>query len=193
MSAEAVSKTIELVQGQIAELDHQLLEKKRMVNDLCRLAGQSPLYGDAELASSLAARAILPDAYYGKALATVVRLVLERRKASGRGAATVNEIYDDMVAGGYNFAGKNDENNKRGLYVSLGKNSYMFHKLPNGTYGLLDWYENVKESKEAKVKSNGFEAPKSTETPLHEELQHEAGNGKADKATATEAAPKAAK
>lgn len=187
MSAEAVSKTIELVQTQIAELDQQLLEKKRMVNDLCRLAGQSPLYGDAELASSLGAGAILPDAYYGKALATVVRMVLERRKASGRGAATVNEIYDDMVAGGYNFGGKNDDNNKRGLYVSLGKNSYMFHKLPNGTYGLLDWYENVKEAK----KSNGSEAAKSAEKPLHEELQEEAKNGKADKAT--EATSKVAK
>lgn len=185
MPEDAVGKTIDLVQDQINELDQKLLEKKRMVNDLCRLAGRPALYGDAELTSSLGAGAVLPDAYYGKALATVVRMVLERRKASGRGAATVNEIYDDMVAGGYNFGGKNDDNNKRGLYVSLGKNSYMFHKLPNGTYGLLDWYDVIKEPK---AKQNGSSASKNGEKPLHEELQEEVENG--EKA---EAAPKVAK
>lgn len=43
------------------------------------------------------------------------------------------------------FIGTRDEENaKRGLRVSLTKNSVTFHKLPNGKYGLLDWYPGAK-------------------------------------------------
>ena len=33
------------------------------------------------------------------------------------------------------------------LRISLGKSSHTFHKLPNGQYGLLEWYPNVKPPK----------------------------------------------
>ena len=86
---EHVNKTIDMVQGQIGELESQLLEKKRMVNDLCGLASRPPIYGDAELTARRAASGARPDEYYGKPLATVVRMILEkrhRRKSWGRNA-----------------------------------------------------------------------------------------------------------
>jgi hypothetical protein len=182
MSQDAVLSTIDLVVAQVAEIDQQLLEKKRMVNDLCKLAGRPPMYSDADLASRAGSKPIRPDEYYGKPLATVVRLVLERRDAMGLGAATVNEIYDEMAAGGFHFGGKNDDNNKRGLYVSLGKNSTTFHKLPNGTYGLLEWYPDAKAPKGKNGNGKG-------EKPLHEELQEEATGDVAE----DEVAPQPAK
>lgn len=173
MSEHAVLSTIKMVQQQVAELDQQLLEKKRMVNDLCKLAGRSPVYGDADLTSQSGSISRRPDEYYGKPQATVVRMILEKRHAAGLGAATVAEIYDEMVAGGYLFGGKNDDNNKRGLYISLGKNSATFHKLPNGTYGLLEWYPDVKVTRTKNGAANGMEC-KAEDAPLHEELQDDA-------------------
>jgi hypothetical protein len=172
MSTDHVSKTIEMVQGQIAELDQQLLVKKQMVNGLCEIAGRPPIYGDAEMASRTTSTTTRPDEYYGKALATVVRTVLEKRKSANLGAATANEIYDEMVAGGFHFQAKNDDNAKRGLYSSLGKNTSTFHRLPNGTWGLIEWYP---DRRSAKAKSNGDDEA-DDEVPLHEELKQESGS-----------------
>lgn len=183
MSQDHVLTTIELVQKQVADLDQQLLQKKRMVNDLCGLVGRPPLYGDAELMSRSATTNTRPDEYYGKPLATVVRMVLEKRQAAVLGAATVPEIYDEMVRGGYHFTASTDDNNKRSLYTSLGKNTTTFHKLPNGTYGLREWYPEVKESKaKSPANGNGATATEESDRPLHEELQDEAGEENAEPA-----------
>ena len=145
MSNDHVLKTIEMVQAQVRELEQQLAEKKRVANDLCKLAGQSPCYSDAELVSGGVTTSIRSDEFYGKALASVVHQILEKRAAAGLWAASVNDIYDAMKAGGYLFTAKSDENAKRGLYISLGKNTTTFHKLPNGNYGLLAWYPEAKK------------------------------------------------
>jgi hypothetical protein len=141
-----VAKTISLVQAQVRDLERQLAEKKRMVNSLCELAGQPPMYASTE-PSADGSVAIRSDEFYGKALATAVRKILEKRSHAGLGAASVSEIYDAMVKGGYRFDAKSAANAKRSLRISLTKNSVTFHKLPNGNYGLLEWYPNAKETK----------------------------------------------
>lgn len=147
-----ISKTIEMVQSQIHDLERELNDKKKMINELCKLNNQQPLYADTDSVSDVKL-SVRPDEYYGKALATVVQTILKRRKSMNLGAATVNEIYNEMVAGGFAFEAKNDNNAKRGLYISLGKNQ-VFHKLPNGSYGLSEWYPNMKKSKEV-VENDG--------------------------------------
>ena len=151
---EHVQPTIQLVQEQIAALEVELSEKKRMVNSLCSLIGQQPIYPDASPAAS-SVRAVRPDEYYGQPLSTAMRMVLERRQLANIGPAAVNDIYQAMVDGGYNFQTKNPENAKRNLYTSLTKNTAVFHKLPNGLYGLLEWYPDAKS---AKAKPNGAKA-----------------------------------
>jgi hypothetical protein len=170
MENEHVNKTIEMVQGQITTLNEELRTKKLMVNGLCELANRPALYPDVDQ-ESRRVTTLRSDEYYGKPLATVVRSILERRQAANLGAASVNEIYEEMAEGGYHFGGKNEDNNKRGLYISLGKNTSTFHKLPNGRYGLREWYPEIKDVKESKSKSNG--ASGDAEKPLHEELQSE--------------------
>lgn len=146
-----VRQTIALVQEQVSKLEAELIEKKRMVNSLCSLIGQPVLYTDAELVVSKSAGPMRADAYYGQPMATAIRMILERRKAANLGPCTANEIYDSLVEGGYKFNTANEEYAKRGLYSALSKNTATFHKLPNGLYGLLEWYPGVRESKPAKT------------------------------------------
>lgn len=168
---------IEKLQTQIADLDRHANDKKKMVNLLCQMAGQPPLYAETETTSAVS-RATKPDEYYGKRLATAIRMVLEKRKASGGGATSAIEIYEELVRGGYDFSeAKNTENAKRGVYAALSKNTTTFHKLPSNTYGLVEWYENIRPSRQKANGANGgsaSEKAEADETPLHDELKAEA-------------------
>jgi hypothetical protein len=129
------------------ELDEaQLAENKRTVNRLCARAGRPPRYPEAENGSGAQVGIIRADQYYGQPLAAAVRNILEGRKLAGLGSATVREIYETLLKGGFQFEAK-DENAQRGLRQSLTKNSQTFHKLPNGTYGLLEWYPGAKPAR----------------------------------------------
>ena len=143
--SEHVERTLEMVVGQIADLERQLSEKKKIANGLCQLAGHPPMFEDEEAVTT--GTALRPDEFYGRPLATVVQEVLERRRRSGLGAATVSEIFETLSRGGFHFNTKNAENAKRGLYNSLSKNP-KFHRLPNNTYGLTEWYPNIKKGKQ---------------------------------------------
>ena len=164
MSVDHVQKTIDLLQTQIAEVETELAGKKRVVNDLCKLANIDPVYV-LESTSSSEGLTIRNDEFYGQPLQTSIKSILNKRKACGRGAASVNEIFDALTQGGYAFNAKNDEYAKRTLYQNLGKNTVTFHKLPNGNYGLMEWYPAAKEAKEAKGKRP------EKDRPLHEELK----------------------
>jgi hypothetical protein len=37
------------------------------------------------------------------------------------------------------------------MRISLAKNSSLFHKLPTGKFGLLEWYPNAKPLKASKT------------------------------------------
>ena len=168
MSEERV--LIEKVQSQIADLEQQIERKKAFINELCDLAELPPIY---ELSNAAQSHGFVtqPDAYYGKPTATAVTLILEKRKNAKVGAATINELYDELCRGGFHFEAKNAENAKRGLNNMLGKNP-KFHRLPNGTYGLREWYENIREKK------NGRDQEKpASDQPLHEELQERSADG----------------
>lgn len=144
--SEQVIATIELIQSQIQKQEQEIAEKKRVINSLCPLAGIPAIYADVDSGAAVNGT-IRPDEFYGRPLAEAVRAVLDRRKQSNQGAATVQEIYEAMKAGGFHFQAKNDDYAKRGLYQSLMKNTATFHKLPNGRYGLRNWYPNVKSCK----------------------------------------------
>lgn len=107
-----------------------------------------PMYQDTELhEGGSVSLSIQGDQFYGQPLATCIRQILEMRKALKQGPATVNEIFGALVQGNYQFETKNEDNAKRGLRISLTKNTSIFHKLPNGKFGLLDWYPNAKTAK----------------------------------------------
>jgi hypothetical protein len=157
---DAMRQAIDIAVAKLRELETQVAETKKIINGMCKLGGQPPMFPDTDEGAGLSLGGFRSDQFYGQPLTKVVRDVLSARKAANLGAASVNQIYDAMTAGGYRFDASSDENAKRALRISLTKNSAVFHKLPNGEYGLREWYPNIKDAKEAKSKpsNNGAEA-----------------------------------
>src|SRR4051812_41282149 len=129
--SEHVTRTIAMVREQIDSLERELIEKKRMVNGLCGLIKESPLYREIDVIPAGGLGQIRPDTYYGQPLSSAIGMILERRQLAKLGPATVNEIYDALIEGGYKFTTEVEDHAKRGLYSTLTKNSAKFHKLPN--------------------------------------------------------------
>ena len=145
---EHAEQTIADLEKRLQELNAEALRIKTAINCLCEVIGQPHRYEEAtpKTKQGLSTR---PDEYYGRPLATVVTEVLEKRKANELGATTLDVLFDDLSAGGYKFTGKNEGIQKRGLAISMSKNP-KFHRLPNDTWGLTEWYPSVKEGKESK-------------------------------------------
>jgi len=153
---QKLEPAIAILQEELVEQERTVLETKKLINNLCKRAGLEELYTNIENSDSGSSLGnIGRDQFYGKALATAIREYLEMRKAARKGPATVNEIYQALVRGGYKFNAKNKVNAKRSLYISLGKNTTTFHRLPTSSgvaddevvFGLLSWYPEVRSVK----------------------------------------------
>lgn len=154
--SESIRQTIEELKRHVADLEAQAIDTKRTVNSLCRVVNEPAAYSDEEMAISQVAKALQGDEYVGKPLASAVRLVLEARKKAGQGPATLDDLFVSLEAGGYEFDSKNDETSKRGLAISLAKNTTTFYKLSGGKFGLAEWYN--KETKARSANGGGRKA-----------------------------------
>ncbi len=161
-----MSEKLEAAISELKEhLDQQLQEAadtKKMINALRKRMGLDPLYADVAVEQ---VGAIRPDQFYGKPLAAAAGEYLERRKQ----ACQAEEIMRGLEQGGFDFdaTGWKEKDRLRMLALSLAKNNTKFHKLPNGTYGLLAWYDQAvlaKRTKEEK-KQNGSEDAVAAEEP----------------------------
>lgn len=147
--SEQIKQTIITLQDELKKQLEEAQETKRLINKLAVRAGMQPIYSDADLAAQDGVPlALQSDQFYGQPLAGSMRIILEMRRAQKQGPASVNEIYDGLVQGGFKFDTSNEENRKRNLRISLGKNTAQFHKLPNGLFGLTEWYPNVKAKRQ---------------------------------------------
>ncbi len=156
---EHIEKTIEELKGKVIEKERELNEAKKMANTFCQMFGKPQLYAIDEQSPTVLVGQLKGDEYYGRPLATVITGIFEARKIQGAGPAAVRELYDQMVAGGYQFEAKDADNAMRGMRISMAKN-IKFHKLPNGKWGLTEWYPNVKEDKEKEAEEEIKEAVK---------------------------------
>lgn len=141
-----IEKTIEELEKKILIQERELIEAKKILNSFCQMVGKQPLYTIEEKPQSGADfRELRGDEYYGRPLAAVITQILQKRNIKGSGPSTIREIYEEMKAGGYQFSAKNDDNAIRGLRTSMTKNQ-KFHQLPNGKFGLKEWYPAAKET-----------------------------------------------
>jgi hypothetical protein len=157
---EHIDKTIEELRVKIAEKESELAGMKKTVNQLCILANHGPIYINEVEPEKSSTGLLRGDEYYMQPIAKVIGLILDKRKMSGTGPATIKEIYDDMRAGGYKFDSKDDENAMRGISISMSKNVAKFHKLPSGKFGLTVWYPELKEPKEPEKPKKGKKGKK---------------------------------
>lgn len=135
------------LQKKLADIETEGNKLKKTINYLCELSGAPPLYSDADFELSHSTKVILKgDEYHGRPQATAVTEILESRKNRGLGPASLDELYDELIAGGHQFKGKSDQIQKRGLAIALSKNT-KFYRLPNEKWGLSEWYPNVRKQK----------------------------------------------
>lgn len=127
---------------------------EQAINVILKSAGQAERYQQRSQEASASLTSIQADTFYGRGLSTVAREYLAMRRAANLGPATVNEIYAALVQGGYKFDTKSDDNARRVLRITLTKNSAIFHKLPNGSYGLMEWYPNAKAPKKGSAEAS---------------------------------------
>ncbi|WP_353072646.1 hypothetical protein [Tunturiibacter gelidiferens] len=160
----AVEALQEELQKQLAEVD----DTKRMINGLLRRMGQEALYADES--NSVHSSTIRSSQFYGKPLATAAREYLEM--SSQRDARTPDEILTALKKGAFDFKSTNwkEKDYLRMLSISLSKNTSMFHRLPNGAFGLLSWYDSAMIKRSDKAAGD---AKKAQAVALPEEQEDE--------------------
>jgi hypothetical protein len=161
--SKTVDQVISDLAAEITADEAALRKKKETVNTLCGAVGRPPAYALENAGSSVPTQ-IRSDQFYGQPLAGSVRTILEMRRAQNLGAATNREIFDALTIGGYEFDTKNDDIAQKSLRNSLAKNTALFHKLPNGQFGLVSWYPNVKKPKAAVSTATEEEAAQDEES-----------------------------
>lgn len=152
---EEFKPAIAALQKDLSDLERKVIEAKTTINKLCALADAPPMYPDVGSPSEATITTIRADTFYGKVLTTAAREYLEMRKAQNLGPANTREIYEAITSGGFEFETDNPTNAMTGMRQTMGKNSSIFHRLPNGTWGLTSWYEKIKASKKNKATASG--------------------------------------
>ena len=147
--SDHLKQTIADLETKLADQLAEVAKTRDTINRVSELAGLPLPYPEAAEPKRPAGGPIRPDQFYGQPLHTAMRSFLEGRRHPGPGPATVNEIYAALTAGGYQFDTKSEDNSKRVIRITLTKNSLVFHKLPNGSYGLLAWYPSAKKPKKS--------------------------------------------
>jgi hypothetical protein len=150
---EALQKVLADVQAKIQGHLDAVAKLKKTANSLVDMAGESPIYPDADEESNAGVGPGRSDAYYGKPLATACREYLEFR----RRAVSGEEILRGLEQGGFDFdaLGWAESSRLRALVISMAKNTQVFHRLPSNTWGLLAWYPTASQKKKTKSKGKG--------------------------------------
>lgn len=141
---------IDALERDLADLERKANETRVAINTLCRHAGMPPRYpeGGGGGSKSKPLSQIRSDTFYGKKMSTAAREYLDMRRASDLGPAKPREVFDALTKGGYTFGAKDDNTALTILRATMRKNSTTFHRLPDGSYGLLAWYPDAKPTKQ---------------------------------------------
>jgi hypothetical protein len=149
--SETIKKTIEEMQVRLREHEEAVVSTKKLINQLCGYAKLPLMYQDSELLpSGFNTLTVQRNSFFGRPLTACVRDYLEMRKRANQGPSSLNDIFEALQAGGYDLdtiSSRNEADQKRGVAISLGKNSTTFIRLPTDDWALLEWYPNIKKRK----------------------------------------------
>jgi hypothetical protein len=151
MANEGADATIAILERGIEEAEQKIRSLRTAINTICAEFGMPARYPESVLSPvGLAAKLsqIQDDTFYGKKQTPAMREYLEMRKAQGHGPAKPREFFDALKAGGYQFEAKDDEIAIVGLRALLRTQPHIFHRLPQGTYGLTSWYPDARRPKD---------------------------------------------
>lgn len=173
---EHIQKTIDEANEKIRQLEADIISHKKLVNQLCAFAKIEPQYADEALQPEGVTRlTVKRNSFFGQPLSTCVREFLEMRAKAKLGPASLDDIFGALKIGGFDLdqvSTKSETDQKRGLAITLGKNSVTFIRLPNDDWGLVEWYPGYKDKRKKKAENgNGKdESPASDSTTEPEEL-----------------------
>src|SRR5260370_16136608 len=138
-----------LLEQRLEEAEAKAREARAAINALCAAVGTPPRYPVISPAGGPVSRLmqIQDDTFYGKKQTPAMREYLEMRKAQGLGPAKPKELYEALKSGGYQFQTKNDDVALVAIRALLRTQPHIFHRLPQGTYGLTSWYPDAKRQK----------------------------------------------
>jgi hypothetical protein len=156
--ANPLSAAVDALEDQLREQLEEVAGTKKLINSLLKKMDEPARYEDVSVGVSGSMRA---DEYYGKTVTGAVQMFLERVHR----AVTAEDITRGLEQGGFDFKplGWTDAARVRNIAISVAKNPRTFHKLPNGTWGLTEWYPGVvpPKAKSAPVADSG--TPEKTE------------------------------
>ncbi len=152
MTDERYKTAFDASMQDVEKVQVQLAEKKKIANTMASLYGVEAPFTDVDVpaASGAVIRADLFANY--TAPSEAARAFLKLRDGE-KGSATLDAIFEALESGGFVFGSTKNEA-KGGLRIALGKDS-LARKLPNGTYGLWEWYPNAKRDREKKKTAGG--------------------------------------
>jgi hypothetical protein len=133
-----LSAAVDALEETLRDQLEEVAGTKKLINSLLRRMNEPARYEDVSVANSGGMRA---DEYYGKTVTGAAQMFLERRRT----ALTTDDIAKGIEQGGFDFKPLNwtEAARVRNIAISLSKNPKMFHRLPNGTWGLTEWYPGV--------------------------------------------------
>lgn len=146
MMIPEANAAIEAMMALVEQKAKELVDLKRATNVMCRQLRLDEIFAEVEEAVGGMMR-VKSDQFYGKSPIVAAREYLEMKQEAVR----AEEILEALVRGGFDFNAQNwpEKERLRLLSLSLSKNSVIFHRLPNGTYGLLKRYpDKAKEKNE---------------------------------------------
>ncbi len=154
MSDDITEAAIAKLERSIEEYEQKIRALRTAINTMCENAGLKLRYAEADLVASGAVKVsqIQDDTFYGKKQTAAMREYLEMRKAQGIGPASPREIYEAIKQGGYQFETKDETVALVGLRALLRTQPNVFHKLPQGTYGLTAWYPDAKPTLDSGIR-----------------------------------------
>lgn len=161
--ASGLEAAIEELTEQLRAEEQTVIDTKKMINRLSAKMKRPEPFPDVGEVSSATIGSIRSDQFYGQPLASVVREILMMRKAAGQGAADIEDIFSLLKRGGFAFEG-DDVDARRGVAISLAKNSVAFHRVPSGAWGLREWYPNLKDEPKQKRPRKKGDAPETATT-----------------------------
>jgi hypothetical protein len=145
-----IVNTIEVLAAKVRGKEDEANKLKHLVNELCVEAGVEIRYANVA-ENGATGSALRSDHFYGQTLTAAIRNYLEHRKALGLGAASTIDIFRAIKDGGYKFETRSEQHKQISVGNALRKTSSIFHRLPNGQYGLLAWYPSAKALPEKDV------------------------------------------
>jgi len=162
------------LERQIEEVERKASDLRSTINSLCAAAGISPRYPDISIGSTSSTRItqIRDDTFYGKKQTPAMRDYLEMRKAQGLGPAKPRDIFEALKSGGYQFESKDDEIALVSMRALLRTQPQIFHKLPQGTWGLTAWYPDAKRQKVDDTKKKGAAKKKRSAAQSRKATRH---------------------